>query len=162
MKRFFVVSTAIAVLAAGSSYAETDQSKKHEQMHEMMMKKGGPKPDTRIELKVPSPMKVMQKQMMREHLSTVAEITAALAANDLDKAAATAKEKLGWNQEEEKRCATVADISGEKDFVPLGRAVHLKADELAEAAKAGDRDKALSRLSEMIVNCNSCHARYRH
>lgn len=113
-------------------------------------------------MKIPAPMKVMQKGMMRQHMDTVAEIAAALAANDLNKAAEVAKGKLGWNPEEEKRCSMVEKMTGEADFTSFGKAVHQKADELADAAKAGNRDKALTALAELMTNCNACHKKFRH
>lgn len=155
MKKILVAMT-FTLLTAGLSFSDEGQ------MHEMMHKKGSPKADERTELKIPAPVKIMQKGMMRQHMDTVAEITAALAANDLDKAAEVAKSKLGWNQEEEKRCSTVGKMTGEADFTKLGKAVHKKADELAEAAKGGNRDKALTALSELITNCNACHMKFRH
>lgn len=157
MKKILTIASAITLLTAGVSLAD-----EHAQMHEMMMKGGGPKTDDRTELKIPAPMKVMQKGMMRQHLDTIGGITAALAANDLNKASTLAKTKLGWTQEEEKRCSLIGQMAGEADFIPLGKAVHLKADELADAAKAGNRDKALALLSELITNCNTCHQRFRH
>ena len=164
MKRILFMAAAIGMSAGlfalplGQSAAEgADHSKMHE-----MMKSGGPKADTRIELQIPAPMKVMQKGMMRQHLDTVSEITGALAANDLASASAIAKDKLGWNPAEEQRCNAVAEMTKQPDFIKFGKAVHLKADELSEAAKAGDRDKALVHLSELIKNCNACHATFRH
>ena len=157
MKKILSIVAAITFLTTGVSLADD-----HAQMHEMMMKKGGLKTDDKTELKIPAPMKVMQKGMMRQHLDTISEITAALAVNDLNKASDIAKAKLGWNPEEEKRCSLVGQMAGEADFVPLGKAVHLKADELADAAKAGNRDKALVLLSELITNCNTCHQKFRH
>jgi len=157
VKKILSIAAAITFLTAGVSLAD-----EHAQMHEMMMKKGGPKTDDRTELKIPAPMKVMQKGMMRQHLDTISEITAALAQNDLNKASTIARTKLGWTQEEEKRCSLVGQMAGEADFVPLGKAVHLKADELADTAKAGNRDKALVLLSELITNCNTCHQKFRH
>lgn len=157
MKRIAIIILAAGVLAAGGAWAD-----EHSSMHEMMKKAGGPKPDDRVELKLPDTMKVMQKRMMRQHLSTVGEITGAIAAGDLQKASQLAKDRLGWSPAEEARCATVGEITGEKDFLTLGMAVHKSADELADAAKAGDRDKALSHLSALIRNCNACHERFRH
>lgn len=160
MKRTLFTVFAATFLMAGISFAEQDQMPA--EMHEMMHKQGGPKADERTELNIPPHMKVMQKGMMRKHMDTVAEITAALAANDLSKASEIAKSKLGWNQEEEKRCSTVEKMTGEADFTKFGKAVHQKADELADAAKAGNRDKALTALSELITNCNACHMKFRH
>lgn len=157
MKRAFFTVAVLGMIFTGTSYAVD-----HSQMHEMMMKQGGPKPDDRVELKLPDTMKVMQKGMMRQHLNTVSEITAALGSNDLPKAAKIAKENLGWSQAEEQRCNMVSEMTGEKDFLNFGMAVHKKADELAEAATAGDRDKALLNLSQLITNCNACHEKFRH
>ena len=171
MKRALIRAVAVTVLVSGFALAE---EKGHEhgkmmegqqmppEMVEMMKKQGGPKPDTRTELKIPAPMKVMQKGMMRQHMDTVSEITAALASNDLNKAAEIAKSKLGWSPEEEKRCSMVEKMTGEADFTSFGKAVHLKADELADAAKAGNRNKALTALAELITNCNNCHKKFRH
>lgn len=157
MKRTLLFAAAFAMLLSGSALAAD-----HNKMHEMMMKKGGPKPDERIELNIPAPMKAMQKGMMRQHLDTVAEITSAIAVNDLTKASTIAREKLGWNPAEEERCNMVADMTKQPDFIKFGKAVHMKADELADAAKAGNRDKALEHLSQLIKNCNACHEKFRH
>lgn len=171
MKRTLITALAVTVLSAGLVFADEkghDHGKMMEEqqmppeMMEMMKKQGGPKPDDRIELKIPAPMKVMQKRMMRQNMDTLSEITAALAVNDLNKAAEIAKSKLGWNPEEEKRCTMVEKMTGEADFTSFGKAVHMKADELADAAKAGNKDKALMALSELITNCNACHKKFRH
>lgn len=156
MKRTLIAVLTATFLTATLSFAEEGQ------MHEMMHKQGGPKADERTELNIPAPMKVMQKGMMRQHMDTLGEITAALAANDLGKAADVAKSKLGWSQEEEKRCSMVEKMTGEADFTVLGKAVHKKADQLADEAKAGNRDNALKLLAELIDNCNACHKKFRH
>ncbi|MBI5644412.1 MAG: cytochrome c [Deltaproteobacteria bacterium] len=156
MKRVLMAAAFAGLLASGAVAAD------HSEMHNMMMKQGGLQPDDRVELKLPATMKAMQKNMMRKHLDTVSDITAALAVNDLDKAGAIARENLGWTPAEEQRCNKVSEITGEKDFASLGMAVHKKADELADAAKAGNRDKALEHLAALIKNCNSCHAKFRH
>lgn len=151
-----ISAVAIGLLISGSSFAAD-----HSEMHKMMMKGGGPKEDTRIELKMPEPMKVMHKGIMRTHLDDVSEIAAALAANDLAKAAKIAKENLGWSDSQEKMCSMFGQSAG-KDFLLLGKAMHTKADEIADAAKAGNRDKALLHLSQMVKDCNTCHEKYRH
>jgi cytochrome c556 len=134
----------------------------HSQMHEMMMKQGGQKTDSRTELKMPEPMKVMHKEIMRKHMDTVSEITAALAGNELERAAAIATKDLGWSDMQEKMCAMFGDSAGNKDFFALGKAMHTKADDLADAAVKGDRDKALTDLSQLVKKCNACHERFRH
>ena len=145
------------MLTAGVSFAADNSA-----MQEMMQKMGGQTPDERVELKLPDAMKVMQKRMMREHLDTIAEITGAIAAGDLPMASTIAREKLGWNPQEEQRCNMVGKVTGEKDFVTYGMAVHKTADELSTAAAAGDRDKSLALLSTLIKNCNACHEKFRH
>ncbi|HBG47385.1 MAG TPA: hypothetical protein DDW94_10420 [Deltaproteobacteria bacterium] len=156
MKRAILTAAIIGLLAATSSFALD-----HSQMHEMMMKEGGPKEDTRTELKIPEPTKVMHKGIMRSHLDAVSDIAAALAANEREKAAKIAKDSLGWNESQEKMCSVFGESAG-KEFLDYGKAMHTKADELAEAARAGNRDKAFADLSRLIKNCNACHERYRH
>ncbi|MBI5038821.1 MAG: hypothetical protein HZC13_03515 [Nitrospirae bacterium] len=58
MKKVLLTITLIGFLATGAFALE------HSQMHEMMMEQGGPKTDTRTELKMPEPMKVMHKGIM--------------------------------------------------------------------------------------------------
>lgn len=154
----------IALIAAGFAVAAyaAEQGMDHKKMHEMMMKKGGPKADDRTLLNVPEPMKVMQKSMMREHLGTVQEIISALAKNDLAKAAEITSANLALTPEEEQRCGMVEKMTGEADFTKFGIAMHKKADELVAAAKAGNRDGALAALDGVIGQCNACHARFRH
>src|SRR3989344_745273 len=157
MKKALVTVAVLIFLAEGISFAAD-----HEQMHEMMMKQDGPKEDTRTELKIPEPMKVMHKGIMRSHMDAVSEITAALAANYLKKAAKISKETLGWNDSQEKICSMFGESTGGKDFLSLEKVMHTKADDLANAAKAGKRGKALAELSELIKKCNACHEKYRH
>ena len=127
--------------------------------HSAMQSKGGV--DSRVELKLPAPMKVKQKAMMRSHLDTVSSITLALAENRLEDAATIAG-SIGWSPEEEKQCTAVSEKTGEADFLTLGKALHRKADELAGAAAAGRRDEAMVHLSELITRCNACHYKFRH
>src|SRR4030065_355700 len=152
MKRLTPAALTAVLLLAPASYAA--ESAEH------TMRTGAARaPDTRTELRLPETMKIMQKAMMRKHLDTLSEITAALAANDLNKASTIARENLGWNFEEEQRCERVSMITGEDEFLTLGKAVHTKADELADAARMGDRDQALVHLSALIKKWNASHQR---
>lgn len=162
MKRKALYAAAAGIFVATAAYAAMDGGGGHDMMHSMMGGHGGPSTDERVELKIPAPMKVMQKKMMRAHLDTVSEITAAVAEGDLERAAKVAREKLGWNDVEAKRCSMVEKMTGEKGFMEYGMAVHKKADELADAAEAGDTHKTLVHLAGLIKNCNSCHETYRH
>ena len=157
MKKAIAAAVAVVFLAAGISFAAN-----HEQMHQMMMKPGGPTTDDRTELAIPAPMKVVHKGMMRMHVDTLSEITAALAANDLKKAAEIANTDLGWSKGREQQCSVFEPVEGGSDFTKLSTAMHMKADDLADAAKAGNRDKAFAELSHLMKKCNACHERYRH
>ena len=79
----------------------------------------------------------------------------------MEKAAKIAKDSLGWNESQEKMCSVFGESAG-KEFLDLGKAMHTKADELADASMSGNRDKAFADLSMLIKNCNACHERYRH
>lgn len=160
MKKTFVTAAAVILLSTGISFAVDHVD--HSEMHEMMMKEGGPKTDTRTELKMPEPMKVMHKGIMRKHMDSVSEITAALAGNELERAAAIATKDLGWSDAQEKMCTLFGDMAGDEDFFALGKAMHRKADDLADDARAGNRDKALTDLSQLIRKCNACHEKFRH
>ncbi len=118
--------------------------------------------DERRVLNIPAKMKTMQKKMMRQHMATLASIVSLVAEGKLDEAGSLAKEKLGTNPEDIKRCSRMAKMAGEPDFLKFGMAMHEKADELAEHAKKGHRDKTLKSLAELINSCNACHERFRH
>ncbi|HHL40010.1 MAG TPA: hypothetical protein ENJ37_05845 [Deltaproteobacteria bacterium] len=164
MKRVFIPAFALAFSAAALFFTleqgALSKGHGHGGGHGAMMM-GAAMKDERRELKLPAAMKVMQKEMMRRHLDTVADITAALAANDTA-AAAEAARVLGWSPQEEQRCSKVEKMTGESGFVELGMAVHKKADELVVAAQEGRRDDALRLLAELINNCNACHKTFRH
>jgi cytochrome c556 len=161
MKRILIAAAVAGLLASAGFYAHA-QDDMHKMMHEMTARQAGMGGDKRTELKLPDTMKVMQKNMMREHLKSIAGITGALAEGDLFKASRIAGDKLGSNPEEEARCRQVSDMTGEKDFFTLGMAVHRKADELVDAASANDMEKTLSTLASLINSCNDCHERFRH
>ena len=158
MRRTMLLALLFGSLALTTALFGAEQTDLHK-THEMLMK-GGQLTETRIELRLNEQMKVLQKTMMREHLSSIGEIIAALGADDLNRAAEIAKTKLGWNQAQEQNCSMMS--GGEKDFLTLGKAMHMKADEFSGAAKAGKRKAALAALSELINSCNACHTRFRH
>ncbi|MBE9537135.1 MAG: cytochrome c, partial [Proteobacteria bacterium] len=118
--------------------------------------------DDRTELKLPAPLKVKQKAMMRKHLGTVGELTGLVAEGDLKGAGKMARQRLGWTPVEAEQCSKVSKMSGEDDFMTFGMALHKQADAFADAAEKGDASAALSELSLLIVKCNACHERFRH
>ena len=157
MKRTITTVVAIIFVSTAISFAAD-----HEKMHELMMKQGGPKTDERRELTMHDPMKVMHKGMMRQHLDTLSEITAALAVNNLKKAADITRTNLGWSKERGEECSVFEPDKDGSDFTKLSTAMHKQADKLADAAEAGNRDKTLTALSELITRCNDCHKIFRH
>ncbi|OGQ57566.1 MAG: hypothetical protein A3J24_01070 [Deltaproteobacteria bacterium RIFCSPLOWO2_02_FULL_53_8] len=156
MKRILLATTAACLLATGPAFADD-----HSTMHEMMIKEDTHREDTRVEIKIPEQMKVMHKAIMRSHLDTLSKVTDALAADNMTMAAQIARENLGWNESQEKMCSRFGKSAG-KEFMDLGKAMHSKADELADAAGAGDRDKAFAILAVLMKNCNACHEKFRH
>ena len=96
---------------------------------------------------------------MRLFLTSVQQITNALAENDMQKVAVNAR-KVGR--------ASQGDVPAEfakklpLEFKKLGFDTHTKFDQLAlDAVDLGDKDHALSQLSTLMQNCVSCHATYR-
>lgn len=156
MKLLLLIVMLTSILATGAFALD------HPEMPEMMMTHGGVQADSRTELKMSEPMKVMHKGIMRKHMDAVSEIAGALAGNELGRAADIATKNLGWNDAQEKMCSIFGNVAGDKDFFALGKLMHIKADDLAADARKGDRDKALIDLSQLIKNCNACHERFRH
>ena len=144
----------VASFVSGSAFAQES-----ERVHNM---KGGTAVDERTELKLPAPLKVKQKAMMRKHLGTVGELTGLVAEGKLKEAGKMARERLGWTPVEAEQCSKVSKMSGEEDFMTFGMALHQQADAFADAAEKGDSSAALSELSLLIVKCNACHERFRH
>lgn len=118
--------------------------------------------DERTELKLPEPLKVKQKAMMRKHLGTVGELAGLIGEGKLGDAGKMARERLGWTPVEAEQCSKVSKMSGEDDFMTFGMSLHKQADAFADAAEKGDSLAALSELSLLIVKCNACHERFRH
>lgn len=159
MKKTLIAVVAMTVLTAGFSFA-VDEHRMH---NEMMQQHGGPTTDGRTELShIPAPMKIMHKAMMRQHLDHVSQITAALAANDLNRAADIAVTNLGWSQERAQECSVFEPVKGGSNYTTLAAAMHKKADELTGAAKSGHRDQAFHALADLIRTCNDCHKTFRH
>ena len=144
----------VVSFVSGSAFAEESGH-----AHNMT---GGSALDERTELKLPAPLKIKQKAMMRKHLGTVGELTGLVAEGKLKDAGEMARLRLGWTPVEAEQCSKVSKMSGEEDFLTFGMALHKQADVFADAAEKGDTSAALSELSLLIVKCNACHERFRH
>lgn len=116
--------------------------------------------DTRQFVQLPEMMQQHMMSNMRDHLVTLNEILAALAAGELDKAADTAEHRLGMSSLE------LHDASHMATFMPegmrqAGTAMHKAASRFALKAQEGDVLPAYNALSDVTAACVACHSAYR-
>ena len=111
--------------------------------------------DTRAKVALLPMMAHHQKRNMRDHLAAVQDIVAALATEDFA-AAETAAQKIGLTAEMGQTCNDLG--SAAPGFGEQGVAFHRTADGIAGAARAHDRNRALSELAATLASCNGCHA----
>jgi len=115
------------------------------------------KNDTRTSLNLPAPMRLMQKQMMREHLQAVTDIVALITEGKFDAASEIAHSKLGLTPEMKKMC----NMFGNNDFRRIGLTFHKHADELGDVLKTKNLNKSLRALHATMNSCVQCHASFR-
>jgi hypothetical protein len=116
--------------------------------------------DTRELVKLPEPMQEHMLSNMRNHLETLNQILAYLAAGKLDKAADAAEFNLGVSSLDKHGASHMAP------FMPapmrkLGNDMHKAATEFAHIAQEGDSLRAYQSLRHITANCVACHASYR-
>ncbi|MBL4732589.1 MAG: hypothetical protein JKY82_08345 [Rhizobiaceae bacterium] len=96
---------------------------------------------------------------MRGFLEGVQEITAALAENDMKEVASSAH-ALGMASAGAAPASLMAKLPLE--FMTMGMGTHEAFDALAiEAEDLGDQKVILTKLSDLMNNCTTCHAGYR-
>lgn len=105
--------------------------------------------------------KLMRKDML-DHLSTLDEIIAYLADNNLDAAANVAETRMGRSSMGKHRDTGI----GPGRFMPLemrnlGWGMHDAASEFSKIAKQGDVKSACSELQKVTSSCVACHYSYR-
>ena len=109
-------------------------------------------------------MRVHTLASMRDHLATLEQINAALAASEYDRAADLAEKRLGMTSLE------VHDAAHLAGFMPQGmqqigsgmhRAASRFAIEAQNASLSNDPKPALRALGEVMQQCVACHATYR-
>jgi len=113
--------------------------------------------DTRISLNLPAPMRLKQKQMMREHLQAVSDIVRLIAERKFNAAAGIAHKKLGLTPEMKKMC----NMFGNDDFRTMGLTFHQNADTLGDVLKTGNVKRSLNALHATMNACVQCHATFR-
>ena len=99
-----------------------------------------------------------QKENMREHLSVVQQIVAALAANDFPKIA-EASNKIGYSDAEAMMCNHMGAAT--PGFTEVAIRFHKTADTIGEAARKKDRKGVITALDATLQQCVGCHAVYR-
>jgi len=114
--------------------------------------------DGRTAVPLLPPMAVHMREQMREHLVTIQAISAALADDDLERAAVAA-DTLGTSPTSGMMCEHMG--AGAPGFTERGLEMHRSADAIATAARAGDHAGTLRALSATLSNCTGCHATYR-
>ncbi len=96
---------------------------------------------------------------MRGFLESVQGIVSAVTKDDMKTAAEQAR-KVGSGAANEVPVTLMAKLPLE--FKTLGLATHSAFDAVAlEAEGIGNKDVVLAKLSELMLNCTSCHAGYR-
>lgn len=116
--------------------------------------------DQRKLVKFPAQMRTHMLGNMRDHLTALHEIQAALAAGKLDQAADVAEQRIGMSS------LALHDASHMAAYMPqpmqdIGTAMHHAASRFAQSAHEGDLKKALADLSAATQQCVACHAAYR-
>lgn len=120
--------------------------------------------DGRQHVAFPDAMRVHTLANMRDHLQTLHEIQAALAAERFEEAARLAEQRLGMTS------LALHDASHLAAYMPepmqqMGSAMHRAASRFAIAAQDSgathDVRPALAALSDVTRQCVACHAAYR-
>jgi hypothetical protein len=123
-----------------------------------------PATDRRTPVAFPAELRAHTLANMRDHLVTLQEIQAALAAGRFDLAAKVAEERLGMSSLAAHGAHELSQYMP-KGMQEAGSAMHRSASRFATAAlDAGVTNEvrpALAALAEVTGNCVACHAAYR-
>ncbi len=121
-------------------------------------------------VKLPRDLRESFLENMRDHLSAVSEIQAALAEKNFDKAAEIAKNRLGLDAPSSAACRPGMEMADLAKFMPeniraVGFKMHSAADQFAVDAKNAGTDSdyraVIDSLSKVTRQCVSCHTQYR-
>lgn len=114
--------------------------------------------DDRSELPLLPIMADHQKQSMRNHLQAVSDIVAALASDDfafIEKSAA----RIGFSQAMGQMCENFGRAA--PGFTEQALAFHHTADRIGAAAHARDHAQVINALSDTLIACTGCHAKWK-
>ena len=166
MKRIVVVLAAVLGMGSSGTAISADEPMHHHhaaQAEAVAADSEGVK-DARQLVKYPSALRIHTLTNMRDHLQTIGDIQAALAAGSFDKASDLAEERLGMSSLEMHGAHEVAKFMP-KGMQDAGTAMHHTASRLAlvarDASVTGDLKSVLVALNKLNQTCVACHAQYR-
>jgi hypothetical protein len=120
--------------------------------------------DTRTLVHFPEHMRIHTLRSMRDHLLSISEIQAALAAGEYEKAGDIAEQRLGMTSLKLHGAAESSKYMP-KGMQEAGTNMHHAASRFAivanNAAVKGDVKPALSALTKVTQACVACHSNYR-
>jgi hypothetical protein len=99
-----------------------------------------------------------QKQNMREHLTAVQEIVAAVATKDFP-GIEHAAGRIGYTEQMGAMCNHMG--TGAPGFIETALNFHHTADTIVEAAKRRDLQGVLTALDHTLATCTNCHASFK-
>jgi len=114
--------------------------------------------DNRRDLPLLPMMAEHQKRSMRGHLQAVSDIVAALASDDFASIEKSAS-RIGFSEGMGHMCENFGRAA--PGFTEQALAFHHTADRIGEAARAHDRGQIISALSDTLVACTGCHAKWK-
>ncbi len=116
--------------------------------------------DSRELVQLPEMMQDHMMANMRDHLVAINEILLSLGANEMDKAAEIAEQRLGMSSLDAHGASHMAEHMpvGMRE---LGENMHRAASRFALKAEEGEPLAAYGALSEVTTACVRCHSRYR-
>jgi len=160
MNRNMIALTMMAALvSSGVSLPAAGQTHEH-----MQMEAAPPIKDGRQPVEFPPQLREHELANMRDHLSTLARIQAALSNNAIDEASNLAERRLGMSSFELHGAHEVAQYMP-KGMQEIGTGMHRAASRFAleatSAGATGDIRPALAALAKVTQQCVSCHAAYR-
>lgn len=94
---------------------------------------------------------------MRMQMAATQAIIGQLADGRFDRAAKTARTKLGMSED----LKQIYDASGNEDLIKLGLDANASAEELANTLQTKDLKKSLLALRDTTSYCVQCHKRFR-
>ena len=120
--------------------------------------------DSRQLVKLPEMMREHMLGNMRDHLSALQEIQAALARREFDKAADIAETRLGMSSLDAHGAAHMAPYMP-KPMQDTGTEMHRAASRFArtaqEASVKGELSPVFDSYSKILQQCVACHSAYR-